>query len=179
MNLFSGVTITMNNYVATKYGMVCADTPRGMMDTIVTLLRSHIRNCHDGEMLYSGELLKDLGPSYKAIIGKSFKAFLKANYDNGIGRRAGTVRNIVLYLNGEISGRSLSSKIQADERNCNTFISAPESSQNILPNRVEMEDKLLDKMNKLDDSKAFYVLMEGIGPDLTSRLLLTFLGVNS
>lgn len=165
----------MNKFLETPFGFINAELPGGTLGTLRTLLKSHVTNCGDFDFLTSGKLAQEILPTQRLVVGKSFKAFLIANYNDGLGRRTAMVRSIIRYIKGEISARSLSSQLRMEEVQLSTLLMHRDDVPVTPKNRSALND--LDRQ-ALDEMKedGFYVLLAGIGSQLTSRLLLTFMG---
>lgn len=107
----------------------------------------------------------------KQLIGNDFRAFLIANYHQGMGYKRTLIKNMVNVLVGELPTSLLVESIKMEETSCRV---RKEMELETVVNRVFTPDnKFNEKVNKLNNYD-FYVLFTLLGMELFIRFILTF-----
>ncbi|UVD32086.1 hypothetical protein [Vibrio phage phiKT1028] len=150
-----------------------------LMDPTLTvmngILRAYVKSSQDMEMMIDPGSIKETLELAQKFIGGDFKHWMMANYDHGQGPRARLVRNIVKFLNGDISARTLTQCITADEQYVTTTeLKFVKGAFRGVVDRRDYDD-VERVMAELTD-RDFYLLVEGIGPQMLARMLITFNG---
>lgn len=165
----------MSDYRKVAYGYVDSRLLDPTVSTINGILRAYVVSSQDMEMMIDPASIAEVVSLGEKITGGDFKHWLMANYDNGVGKRAKLVRAIVGYLNGDISGRTMSQSITADEQYVTTTqLKLVAGAYNGRIDRRDF-DEVQRKLDKLDHND-MHRFIEGVGPQLFARMLITFNG---
>lgn len=161
-----------------KYGSVEVSVLDPTLKAITDSIKIYINSSSDFKYLTAPRVISDLVKQFKTITGNDFAGWLAANYNDGVGVRAPIVRNILSYLNGEISGMLVGEAIIRDERKLvlyerSNVDPATESTRHIADeHHLSKWSKLLNDVSNED----MYSLIEGVGPQHIARLLITLIG---
>lgn len=170
----------MASYIDTGYGAISANIPGSMIVTLTGLIRSHIRNSSDMDLLIDGTTTAEAIANARVVTGHSFQGFLKANYHNGLGRRVRIVRAILQFLDNEISGHSLSSIIEIDYMALSSML-IDNAIEDHYPNPTSPNYLNRNQLARLDavTEDDFFRVIETIGANALSRLIISFIGVQA
>lgn len=165
----------MSDFRKVTFGFVDSRLLDPTLTALNGMLRAYVQTAQDMDMKIDPASIKEVVELGNKIIGGDFKHFLMANYDHGQGRRARLVRNMVSFLQGKISARMLGQTITADEQFVTTtnakFVKDPYNGRIEYRNYDEVQRGIQEV--EADD---VYRVIEGIGPELYARMLITFNG---
>lgn len=165
----------MHNFKLAKFGYVNADVTEQDRQVLVDYFKAFYRSSNSPEYLYNAAANAEVMGRAKRVFGDSFKAFLVANYQNGIGRRSEFVRIFLSYLAGEIPGRVVVSRIRADENTCSMLMSSPMGDKFKQTEAFALDDKVISRLNKINEDH-FYQLVEAVGVRMLAVFVLSLYG---
>ncbi|QGZ14406.1 hypothetical protein [Photobacterium phage PDCC-1] len=164
----------MSDFRKVAYGYVDSRLLDPTLTVINGILRAYVHSSQDMEMMIDPASIQEVLEMGDKVTGKDFKHWVMANYERGAGRRAKLMRNIVFFLNGKISARTLEQAITADEQLVTTtelkYIKAA------IPNVDRRNLDEIEDVIRYLKHEDIYRLIEGIGPQMFARMLITFNG---
>lgn len=167
----------MGTYVQVKNGFVNGNVRDADIAAASTNIRTFLNSStQDYKMKTSSRSYQEVLRAARVLIGEDFKGWLVANYKNGLGPCANIVGTILLYLNGQLSARSIGSNISIGESTViynNSNMNAWER-RSITRSTEQKSPILLDNVTNFD----YYRLLRGIGVEFLARLILVVLGEN-
>ncbi|UPT53857.1 hypothetical protein [Vibrio phage phiKT1019] len=164
----------MSDFRKVAYGYVDSRLMDPTLTVINGILRAYVQSSQDMEMMIDPASIQEVIEMGNKVTGNDFKHWVMANYERGAGRRARLMRAITFFLKGKISARTLEQSITADEQLVTT--TELKKIKQAIP-RVERRD--LDQVEEVIRSlqhKDIYRLIEGIGPQMFARMMITFNG---
>lgn len=165
----------MSEFRKVTYGYADSRLMDPTLTAMNSILRAYVKSSQDMEMKIDPASIKEVLELGKKFIGGEFKHWMMANYDHGTGPRTRLVRAIANYLDGGVSVRSLTQAITADEQYVTTTeLKFVKGAFNGLVDRRDYDDVERTIANLKEDD--FYRLIEGIGPQLFARMIITFNG---
>jgi hypothetical protein len=165
----------MSSYRQVRNGFVNLGLGDGDLALINRNLKSYLRTSHDFKVKKDPQVIADVIKQIRLITGDDFKGFLLANYNNGLGPMAGMVRDIVLYLNGKVSPRSVITSIRIEANkviNYNDPRTTWESKPLVI-NRLDTETN--SKLMKITDYDLYYFIA-GLSVEKVATLFLALSG---
>lgn len=165
----------MANFRKVPFGYVDSRLLDPTLTVINQILSAYISSAQNMEMKIDPASIKEVMELGEKITGGDFRHFLMANYEQGRGKRARLVRSITQFLQGKIDGRMLAQTITGDEQ----IVSTTQLKH------VKNEYNASIDYRGADDVERFlqgvvqndlYVMVEGIGPHLYARMLITLTG---
>ncbi|AUR81041.1 virion structural protein [Vibrio phage Aphrodite1] len=164
----------MSDFRKVAYGYVDSRLLDPTLTVINGILRAYVQSSQDMTMQIDPASIKEVIEMGNKITGQDFKHWITANYERGAGRRARLMRAITFFLNGKISARTLEQAITGDEQFVTTTDIKHIKSGNGLVERRNL-DEVEDVIRHLKHDDMFR-LIEGIGPQMFARMLITFNG---
>ncbi len=169
----------MPSYRTTKYGMVEA-----------SLLDPSLKMVCDGMKVYLGSAANDfkyqcaprvvaeLLKQFRLVTGDDFRAWLAANYNQGVGIRAPIVRSILGFLHGDISGMMVSDAIMRDVQKLILYTEANHDPAIAATRHIADEHHLTKWVKRLENvsNADMYRVIEGIGFIALARLVVSLNG---
>lgn len=165
-------------YRRLKFGLISANVRIPQVDSYEQILISYVKTSNEYLLQTEVEPTIDIFRIAREYVGPSFKNWLLANFENGIGARASLVRAILTWIKDDSSIKLVIGEINRDlNRLCNL---KNINDQLVLPIVYSTDFKQTKGLNfDLVTDKHFFDLLAGIGPELTAILLLSLDGINS
>ncbi|AGB07230.1 hypothetical protein [Vibrio phage VP4B] len=165
----------MSDFRKVIYGYADSRLMDPTLTAMNSILRAYVKSAQDMAMRIDPASIQEVLDLANKFVGGDFKHWMMANYDHGLGPRARLIRMIAKYLDGGISDRTLSQTITADEQYVTTTdLKYVKGAYRGAVDHRDYDDieRVIDNL-KEDD---LYRLVEGIGPQLFARMLITFNG---
>lgn len=161
-----------------KYGSVEVSVLDPTLKAITDSVKIYLASSTDFKYMTSPRVISDLVKQFKTITGNDFRGWLAANYNEGVGVRAPIVRNILSFLNGEISGMTVCEAIIRDERKLVLYQRAGDDPATESTRHIADEHHLKKWMKLLNDvsNDDMFALFEGVGPQHVGRLIVSLIG---
>ena len=168
-----------NEYRRLKFGVVPLEWRQPQVDAAEQILLSYLRSSKDFSLQNDVNSSLEIFTFARNYVGKNFKDWLIANFNNGTGTRASLVRRIVAWIDGKVSYKAITSEIRRDFNRID-FLIGPDPQLKtpfVFHNNPNMDDKGpgLDFSN-VDDRHLFEILAV-IGPEMTAHFLLSLNGI--
>lgn len=165
----------MPSYRQIQNGFISLEVNDMDLAIIVRNLKSYLRSSSDFGVKTDPLVIGDIVKQLRLLTGGDFRAFLIANYGDGYGPVSSLVRDIVLYLNGKISYRSVNTAITIEQNRVRTYNTIPGGWQNNVMSKNRLDVNGVVDLNKVIDYDFFY-LMSGISPDCMINMFLSLTG---
>ena len=168
-----------NEYRRLKFGVVPAEWRQPQVDSAEQVLLSYLRTARDFSLQSDINASIEIFTLARHYIGKSFKDWLVANFNNGTGTRASLVRRIVAWVNGDVSYHALTGEVRRDLNRID-FLRGPDSQLKIpfvFDNApVNKQGGPSISFDKVKD-RHFFEIIAVLGPELTAHFLLSLNGI--
>lgn len=165
----------MPSYRQIQNGFISLEVNDMDLAIIVRNLKSFLRSSHNfgvkSDPLVIGDLVKQL----RLLTGGDFRAFLIANYGDGYGPIASLVRDIILYMNGKISYRSVITAITIEQNRVRTYNNIPGGWQNNVMSKNRLDVNGIADLTKVTDFDFFY-LLSAVAPENVISMFLSLAG---
>lgn len=166
----------MPNYRSSKYGMVSADLLDPSLTAVNDLLKLYLRNAgQDFEFGIAPKNIQEVFRNVNTLMANDFRAWLAANYNDGVGLRSDMVRRVLGFLSGELTGQLVVEGIRMDQIKVRHLKRIGGDAKPYLPTPTKRNEKWHDALNNVLPND-FYSLVEGIGLQALVCLMLTLSG---
>lgn len=165
-----------NEYRRLKFGNVPVEWRAPQVEASEQILISYLRTAASFDLMADSTSAIEVYALAKNYIGKSFKDWLIANFNGGVGVRSSLVRRIVTWIEGKVSYKAITSEVRRDMNRLDFL--RPENPQLATPimyDDVPSGDSILD-FSKVKD-RHFFEMIAVLGPELTAHFLLGLNGI--
>lgn len=166
-----------NEYRRLLYGVVPLTLSNEQLEQSEQILISYLRTARDFSLMTDVNSSIEIFKIAKSYVGTSFKDWLIANFNNGVGTRASLVRRIIAWIEGKVSFKAVTSEVRRDLNRID-FLDK-DDPQLVTPfiwhnNPNDKSQSNLD-FSKVED-KHFFEMLSIMGPELTANFLLSLNG---